>query len=132
MYRRDALRTVAAFSTLSLAGCWGSAVSGAVADNETPLTIDHEYTIRSSGYGTTVVVDVTATNEREASIDGPKPVLDATCRFLDGDGQRLHGSTRRIEPPLGPGWQRSMQFKLGGSATDADRYELLFRWDDTE
>jgi len=118
--------------TLSLAGCRGSTVTGSVVENETPLSTAHEYAIRANGYGTTVIVDVTAINESGAAISGPRPVLDGTCRFLDADGERLHGSTRRIELPLESGWQRAMQFKLGGSATDADRYELRFRWDEVE
>jgi len=132
MYRRDALRTVAAMGTLSLAGCVGSAVSGSVVENQTALTIEHEYSVRASGYGTTVLVDVTATNEGDEAISGPNPLIDATCNFLDGNGERLHGSTRRIEPPLDPGWTRQFQFTLGGSVDDAERYELLVRWDGIE
>lgn len=132
MQRREALRTLAAAGTVSLAGCLGSTVTGTVATNETALTIEHEYTVRASGNGTKVLVETTATNETDELIDGPEPLLDATCRFLDGVGEQLHGSTRRIEPPLEPGWTRDMEFILGGTVDEAERYELLFRWADRE
>jgi hypothetical protein len=128
MDRRTVLRTVAGAGVTLLAGCGGSTIDGAVVTNTTPLTVSHDYTLRSTPYGTEVVVDVTARHDGEDSIDPDEDFPATTCTFQNGAGETLHESARLLKDDLEPGDTVELAFELGTNVDQAKRYELSVEW----
>jgi len=128
MDRRAVLGTLATGWVLSLAGCSGSRVDGAVVSNDTPLALSHDYATQGTLSGTRVVVDVTATNEGEERITPNTPVPEVVCLFLDSAGERLYRSALTLPRRVGAGDSVELTFTLAVDVDDLARYTLSSRW----
>ncbi|WP_262177196.1 hypothetical protein [Haloarcula laminariae] len=128
MHRRTLLGTLAAGCGSALAGCGGSAVTGEVVANETPLSLTHEYAVQGTPSGTRLVVDVTAENDGTDRITTEGRVPELACTFLDDDGEQLYRSGLKPRDPIGVGATSAFEFALSTSVSEAERYELTATW----
>ena len=126
--RRAILGTLAVGIGSMMAGCSRSSIDGAVVENETPLTLSHEYGIQATSSGTRVVVDVTVTNDGSEQItpEGRSPRF--TCTFLDDAGERLFESSRELLEILGTEETTTVQFSLAVGVDDVAAYQLRSEW----
>ena len=128
--RRAILGTLVVGVGSVMAGCSRSSIDGAVVENETPLTLSHEYGIQATSSGTRVVVDVTVTNDGSEQItpEGRSPRF--ICTFLDDSGERLFQSSRKLVEVLDIEETTTVQFTLAVGVDDVAEYELQSRWID--
>jgi hypothetical protein len=126
--RRAILGTLVVGVGSVMAGCSRSSIDGAVVENETPLTLSHEYGIQATSSGTRVVVDVTVTNEGSEQItpEGRSPRF--ICTFLDNSEERLFKSSRKLVDVLDTEDSMTVQFALSVGVDDVAEYELRSEW----
>lgn len=128
--RRAVLGTLLAGAGAALAGCSRSSVDGSVVENETPLSLSHEYAIQATGSGTRIAVDVTLTNDGSEPITPEGRVPRLTCTYLDDSGEELYQSGRELVEPLDIEETTTLQFTLGVDVEDVAAYELRSKWTD--
>lgn len=128
MHRRTVLTTLCVGFGTVLAGCSRSRVDGAVASNETPLLLTHEYATQATSSGTRVLVEVTAENDGNEVITTDRQVPKITCTFLNDAGATLHESGRQLVQPLDVGESTLLEFPLTIDTEDVTRYELRTEW----
>jgi hypothetical protein len=126
--RRAVLQALGTGLGVSLAGCSGSRIDGAVASNETPLSFSHEYATQATYSGTRVFVDVTAENAGNDPITLETRVPNTTCTFLDAAGETLHEAGIELVEPLNVGESTALEFPLTIDTEDVTRYELRCAW----
>ena len=126
--RRAVLGTILVGTASALAGCSRSSVEGAVVENETPLTLSHEYGIQATPSGTRVVVDVTVTNDGSEPLTLETRVPRLTCTFVSESGEQLLQSGRKLVDQLDSEESTTVQFALAVNVDDATRYELRSTW----